>query len=291
MKLFKIFGVQIRVSLLFFFILFHSMFFNYFSQLLVLIIVVFLHELAHCCACTYYNIGISEIKIFIFGGMVKFRKYIEENPKQEIIIALAGPISNLILIIITFLIIDKLDIKDNHTIQLFLTSNMVIGLFNLIPILPLDGGRVIRGIMGCYLGIKRATHIIIKSGYFICMLLFAVGIYTALVYNIKYILISILSIYIFFANKGEKEKIDLIFMKNLVLKRKTLFRDGVMDSKYIIAMDFVNIKNIFDRFTLEQYCIITIVDETGRITGSLSESEIIDAIIKHGYNITLGKLL
>ena len=64
-----------------------------------------------------------------------------------------------------------------------------------------------------------------------------------------------------------------------------------MDVKHIIAMEFVDIKNIFDEFTLEQYCIITITDTTGKVIGSLSESEIIDAIIEYDNNITLRELM
>lgn len=291
MNLFKIFNIQIKISYLIFFILVFSMFFNYFSQLLVLIVVILIHELAHCYACNYYNISISEIKIFVFGGVAKFQGHIEENPKQEVIIALAGPVSNCILVIIILLIVNKLNIKENYIVQLFLTANITISLFNLIPILPLDGGRVARGIMGYYLGIKKATYIIIRLGYCICILLFVIGIYGALVYNIEYVFISFLSVYVFFCNKGEKERIDFIFAKNIVLKKKSLFTEGIMDVKHIIAMEFVDIKNIFNEFTLEQYYIITVTNTKGKVIGNLSESEVIDAIIEYDNNIVLGELI
>ena len=291
MRLFKIFGIQIKISYLYFFILIFSMFFNYLSELLILIIVILLHELAHCYACIHYNITISEIKIFIFGGAAKFQGYIEENPKQEIVIASAGPALNFALFIVILLIVNKFNIRISYSVQLFLTANITIGLFNLMPILPLDGGRIARGIIGYYSGIKKATYTIVRLGYCICTLLFIIGIYIALVYNIEYIFISFLSIYIFFSNKNEKGKIDIIFAKNLILGKKSLFSKGIIDAKHIIAMEFVNTKDIFDEFTLEQYCIITVTDETGKIIGNLSESEIIDAIVKYGYDIVLKELL
>lgn len=291
MKLCKIFNIQIRVSYLFFLILVFSMFFNCFDQLLIFIVVILIHELAHCYVSVYYDIGISEIKFFIFGGVAKFQEHIEENSKQEIIIASAGPITNFALIFITLLVMDKFHIEKGHTIQLFLTANMVVGLFNLIPVLPLDGGRIARGILGNYFGIKRATYTVVRLGYCICILLFVIGIYASLVYNIEYIFISFLSAYIFFSNKKEKEKIDFMSVKKIVLNKKTLFNEGIMDVKHIIAMEFVDIKNIFDEFTLEQYCIITVTDATGKAIGSLSESEIIDAIIEYDGNITLRELI
>lgn len=291
MKLCKIFNIQIRVSYLFFIILVFSMFFNCFDQLLIFVVVILIHELAHCYVSTYYDIGISEIKFFIFGGVARFQEHIEENSKQEIIIASAGPITNFVLIFITLLIMDKFHIEKGYMIQLFLIANMVVGLFNLIPVLPLDGGRIARGILGNYLGIKRATYMVVRLGYCICILLFVIGIYASLVYNIEYIFISFLSAYIFFSNKKEKEKIDFMSVKKIVLSKKALFDEGIMDVKHIIAMEFVDIKNIFDEFTLEQYCIITVTDATGKVIGSLSESEIIDAIIEYDDNITLRELI
>lgn len=291
MKLFKIFGIQIKISYLILFILIFSMFFNCFNQLIILIAIILIHELAHCLVCIYYNLNILEIKIFVFGGVAKFQGEIEENPKQEVIIASAGPISNFILAFITLLIINRFNIKGNYIAQLFLTANVVIGLFNLIPVLPLDGGRVARGILGYYLGVKKATYIIVRWGYCICILLSGVGLYVALVYNIEYIFIGFLFAYVFFYNKKEKERIDLLFAKNLVLKKKYLFSKGIMDVRHIIAVESINIKNIFNEFTLEQYCIITVTDETGKVIGDISENEIIDAIIKYDSNITLSSIL
>lgn len=291
MRLFKIFNIQIRISYFILFILIFSMFFNYFSQILVLISVVLIHELAHCCAGKYFNIQISEIKLFAFGGVAKSNRDIETNPREEIMIALAGPLSNFLLLALILPIVHLLNIKIEGMVQLFLITNLSIGLFNLLPILPLDGGRILRGVIGYYIGVKKATTIVIKLGYFLCALLFTIGIYLTIVYNVEYIFLSMVSIYIITSNKKEKEKIEYIFIKNLVLKKKSLFSEGTMEAKYMIAMDFIEVKKIFDEFTLEKYHIITVINSRGKVIGSLSESEIIDAVIKYNNNITLGDLL
>jgi len=64
-----------------------------------------------------------------------------------------------------------------------------------------------------------------------------------------------------------------------------------MDAKYIIAMEFIEIKKIFDEFTLEKYHVVTVIDTQGKVIGTLSESEIIDAIIQCDNTTTLGYLL
>lgn len=291
MNSFKIFNINIKISYIIFFILFFSMFFNYLSRLLVLIIVVLIHELCHCFMCIYYGIEISEINLFIFGGVAKYKGDIESNPKQEIFISLAGPVSNFILIAIAILIMSIFNIEMNEIIQFFIACNLTIGLFNMIPLLPLDGGRILRGIIGYYLGIKKATYIVVKIGYIICILLFGIGIYLSLVYNIEYVFLNLLVIYVFVSNRKEKNRVDFIFVKNLVFKKKSLFHEGIMDAKYIIAMEFIEIKKIFDEFTLEKYHVITVINTRGQVIGSLSESEVIDAIIKYESTMTLGNLI
>jgi len=163
------------------------MFFNYFSKLLVLILVVLIHELAHCFACSHYGVEVSEITLFAFGGVAKYKGDIESNPKQEVFIAMAGPASNFILIISILFILNIFNIKMNEIVQFFIVANSTIGVFNIIPILPLDGGRILRGAIGYYVGIKKATYIVVRMGYIICILLFGIGIYLTLVYNIEYI--------------------------------------------------------------------------------------------------------
>lgn len=286
MNLFKIFNIRVKLSYFIFFILIFSISFNYFFNTTILMIIVLIHELAHCYMCNYYGIKIEKIELFIFGGVAKLEEDIETNPKEEILISLAGPLINILLFVVTFIIINLFNINYNSIVKFFLTTNLTIGLFNLMPILPLDGGRIIRGVLSYYLGIIRGTQVAIKLGYFICILFFSIGIYLTLVYNVEYIFSSILAIYIFFLNRKEKEKINYIFSKNLILENKSLFSEGTMYSKNIIAMEFINIKKIFDKFNLEEYHIITVINSEGKVIGSISESQIIDAVIKYDLNTT-----
>ncbi|ABW19297.1 M50 family metallopeptidase [Alkaliphilus oremlandii] len=291
MTLFKIYNIEVKTSYSIIFILIFSMIFNYFYKLLILIAVVFLHELSHCFMCIYYGIQVKEIKLFVFGGVAKFLGDIEGNSKQEIAIALAGPLLNFILILISFAVLRLGNKPWQENMEFFITVNLSIGLFNLMPMLPLDGGRVFRGLLAPYLGIKKATYMVIRLGYILCILLFSIGIYLTFVYNIEYAFLSALAVYIGLSNAKEKSRVNLIFAKNLVLNKKSLFYEGTMEAKNIIAMEFIEIRKILEEFTLEKYYIITIVDTKGKVIGSISESEVIDAIFKYENTTTLGELL
>lgn len=176
-RLFRVFGIELEVHLTFFFlwalfvvagwweaawtgVLFASI-------LLVLIFTcVVLHELGHSLAARRYDIPVSRILLLPFGGMAQFER-IPRNPRQEILISLAGPAVNLILVcaLLPFLVWPiwppppglPLDATSLATALLFL--NVVMGLFNLLPIFPMDGGRVLRAWLAMRLPYLRATSI------------------------------------------------------------------------------------------------------------------------------------
>lgn len=132
-----------------------------------------IHEMGHLFMGVLLNYNMDSLKIMPLGFVIEFKTKIEEyNEKilktrkiilNKILIALAGPITNLLIII--FL----LAIKTNNMNLIY--SNLLIMLFNLIPIYPLDGGRILLFILKLFLGNKKSyTYINIISNIFIIIL-------------------------------------------------------------------------------------------------------------------------
>lgn len=104
----------------------------------------FIHELGHMLAGIILKLKPKSLNFMPFGISVTFETYEYKKliEKKKILIAIAGPLTNLIICIITaFLHIDL------ATKALIIYSNILIALFNLIPIYPLDGGRILKGII------------------------------------------------------------------------------------------------------------------------------------------------
>ena len=124
----------------------------------------FIHELGHMMAGLILGFKPYSLEIMPFGLAISFKAKAENYNKKikkgtmltlkKIIIALAGPLTNIILIIIfttckfTFLNIQK---------ELLVYSNILIAIFNLLPIYPLDGGRIISGILHIFIGRKKSN--------------------------------------------------------------------------------------------------------------------------------------
>lgn len=117
----------------------------------LLFVSVLLHELGHSYVALRYKIPISQITLFVFGGMAQMRKE-PPGPRAEFLIAIAGPIVSFLLagILLGGWLYLNLPNEFNGVLALgFLLGsiNLQLGLFNLIPGFPLDGGRVLRAVL------------------------------------------------------------------------------------------------------------------------------------------------
>ncbi|MBI5205255.1 MAG: site-2 protease family protein [Nitrospirae bacterium] len=113
---------------------------------LLLFASVAFHELAHSFVAKRYGLSIASITLFIFGG-VAHMKGEPPHPKAELRIAVAGPLSSFFLSIIFFYISLNTDDGTKALFSYLARINLILGVFNLIPGFPMDGGRVLRAII------------------------------------------------------------------------------------------------------------------------------------------------
>ncbi len=131
---------------------------------------VVLHELGHAMAARYYGIRTRNITLFPFGGIAAIEQ-IPQDPGQEFVIAVAGPLVNAALV---FLFLPFALITGWWSLALIAILNGIMGVFNLIPAYPMDGGRVLRAILSVPFGHIRASLAAMAIGRLFA-LLFVVG--------------------------------------------------------------------------------------------------------------------
>ncbi len=146
---------------------------------LLLFVAVLLHELAHSLVARARGLPVNNITLFIFGGVSN----IEEEPKSpgvEFQMAFVGPLVSLLIGIIAYLL--DLAVRNGSPLDAILgylaVSNILLGIFNLIPGFPLDGGRVLRSIIWKASGsLRKATRATTIVGQFIAYLFILWGIW------------------------------------------------------------------------------------------------------------------
>ncbi len=114
---------------------------------------VLLHELGHALVARRFGVRVSGIELGFFGGMAKMEQ-MPRDPMQELQIAAAGPAVSLML---AGAGLGLAGVTHLPLLALIGWINVVIAGFNLIPALPMDGGRILRALLASRLGFRRAT--------------------------------------------------------------------------------------------------------------------------------------
>ena len=123
---------------------------------LALFVCVVLHELGHALAARRHGIGTRDITLLPIGGVARLES-IPTRPSQEIVVALAGPVVNVVLAAAGFVMLSLAG--PEAWLQRLVIANISLVLFNLIPAFPMDGGRVLRALLAMRMDRVRATGI------------------------------------------------------------------------------------------------------------------------------------
>ena len=128
------------------------------------------HELAHLLAAKLCHVSISEIRLLPFGGSARMENPYGLRPSQLFAVAAAGPAANLICAV-CFAALAQWGLWRTGDAAAHVHINLTLMLFNLLPALPLDGGRMFYAILQRPLGQTRALHIGVVMGRFLALLL------------------------------------------------------------------------------------------------------------------------
>ena len=192
----------LRIDLKIFLILILFYFTNQIEIYTLIMIFAIIHELSHLLAGLVLKMKIKRITIMSVGLSIEFKiPYSDLNEKilksnklelKKIIIAIAGPLINIIIIFMSIFLNIKLELK-----YLIIYSNLLIAVFNLLPLYPLDGGRILKSVICLIKGKRKAESLINRISnimFFLIIFIFSILIYYLKNFAILFIMIYLLYI-------------------------------------------------------------------------------------------------
>ncbi len=181
-NLFRVFGIQLAVHASFLLLLAYYGYDGWVAGgvpglvwslglIILFFVCVILHELGHSLTARRFGVHVSRILLLPIGGMAQFDR-IPRKPAQEFLITIAGPAVNFVLAAVMLPLVwhdfsNNLDESSYSLASLgtqLCAANLVMGTFNLLPVFPMDGGRIFRALLAIKLPYLRATYWAVMVG-------------------------------------------------------------------------------------------------------------------------------
>ncbi|MFX4302664.1 M50 family metallopeptidase [Alicyclobacillus tolerans] len=256
-------------------------------QALMLFGIVLLHEFGHVIVAKKYGYEIDKITLLPFGGMAELKdQSIGFHPRRESSIAIAGPAVNILLIPIGY-IFTRSPLFSSYWNSFFLI-NFWIFMFNMLPALPLDGGRIIRAIRAREIGYEHATREAYQMAIILSVLLFCFSVITFVVGK-PHLGAFMLAIFLFVGALTGRKKVRLETMQFLRNKHQNYPVTNSITSLAVSAS--ASVRDAALRCSPDRYMLFYVLGDTGEIMGMIDESEIATAVFRGDWMKSMEELL
>jgi len=258
-----------------------------------------IHEILHVCCGKFLKMEVYGIKVLPAGLTAEIDET-NASINQKIIMYLCGPLSNVILIIITiaiqrilnnsnFLHNEINDIKINDIIVTFYQMNIYLAIFNLIPIMPLDGGKVLFEIIAKKKGLQTTYKYIKIISFSLLFIILVIGIILSyLFYNFN---ILVIGIYLAYLIKSMKWEVAFMNLKQLLFRRSRILRKGIYPVRTIVVMKNISLGEVLKNMDSDGFHIVYILDDTFKLINTFTEQDIIDGLIEYNNEITFEEFM
>ncbi|WP_328803618.1 M50 family metallopeptidase [Paenibacillus puerhi] len=274
----RLLGTTIRFHPLFTLLLLLSIVTGYVVEVLTLFGIVLVHELGHVAAARSFGWRVREVRLLPFGGVAVVEEAQGATSMQELAVALAGPLQNVWMMGVGYTL-TRFGLLPPLWGEYFIQANAIIALFNLLPVMPLDGGKVMTVLFGLWLPYQRTLQLAADLS-----LLFSAGmIVGALVYAfterggipLNWLLIGC---FLLASNWYERRGAPYRFMRFL-LGREERFASRI-DQGTLAGPIVVNGRrkagDIVRLFMRDRYHLIYVLDERSRIRHIVLEQQLLD---------------
>jgi Zn-dependent protease/CBS domain-containing protein len=254
--------------------------------MVLLFVCVIAHEFGHIFTARAFGVSTPDVTLLPIGGVARLER-IPEEPREEFLIAIAGPIVNVViaLALVAFsgasLNAEHLASVESGRVSLtdrLAAVNLFLAVFNMIPAFPMDGGRVLRALLAIRLGFVRATTVAATIGQWVA---FALG-FIGLFYNPMLIFIAI---FVYLAAASEAQVVGL-----RALSRGVPVHAAMM-TQFATLNPSAHIDEAIETLLRTSQSEFPVVDGGGKLVGVLGRNDMIRALKSVGPHATVADVM
>lgn len=255
---------------------------------LIAFMVVLVHEFAHAAAARRLGVPVADVELLPFGGVTRMGGELVLDPTREVYVAAAGPASNLLMAALG-LAMKNYGLWDGELGPFFLQCNFLIAAFNLLPALPLDGGRVYRAHLARRLGVREATYRAAGLGQWWAAAIAVFG-SAGLVTGFCGLDVLVTALFLFYAASRERRMAPYLFMEHLVQKKSELLGAGILPAKILVSLEDVPLGEVIRSFLPRRVHLVLVFNRQWQFRGLVTEAQVVDGLMEYGMDLPVGRL-
>ncbi len=268
----------ILVQLIVFFVL------GFFIDISLAFFWIIVHELAHYFIVLKLGVESEKLKVHLLGARLEINYFDELELREKLFICFAGPLFNLIIALLYFIFYRFFPL--NEYIYSTIEINLVLCIFNLLPIYPLDGGKIVEALLERRFLFAKVNKILSMLSYIFGVGFILLSISAMIILNRINLTSLLAGIFILYLSYNERRKVMYIIMGDITKKRERLINKKYIDSRITSVyceQDMINLLRLIDK---NKFNIFYILDDEMNLLYILKENEVID-ILKNIGNINL----
>jgi Zn-dependent protease len=262
--------------------------------MLLLFLCVVLHELAHSFVAMFYGVRVREIELSPIGGMAKMDT-LPAKPHQEFLMAVAGPLVNLIIAfplgLVTLWMVRSGSVRSIRHLSYLMVrpswqglilnafaSNIVLAVFNLLPAFPMDGGRMLRSSLAWGIGQRQATRWAARVGQALAVIMALAGLLTG------NLILTLIAIVVFVGAHQEAQFTDVQAILGNLQVGQALIRPCPT-----LSADDTLLTVIAE--AMHGQAVLFAIMDAGALVGWLTHADIRSALATYGPNARVGDVM
>ncbi|AEE91674.1 Peptidase M50 [Tepidanaerobacter acetatoxydans Re1] len=281
---------NLRISISFFFIIIVvlAVLAGLYTEVLAALLALGIHEYAHIFVGCRLGIVIHEIEILPFGGRIR-SSLDEATLEKEMLMVMAGPLANFTMAGLILFLLTQAFITPN-TARQFIHYQLMLGMFNMLPALPLDGGRIFALWLRQRFAFTLSIRIASRAGKILAysMLILAL---IGLAFKRLFLSFFVAGIFLLQQTSKEEKNAHFIFMKHLAGKKEKISKNKYMPGEIMVVNEDTPAKKILYSFAPQKYFVVYVLDENMKIKKSLTETEIFDKVVEKGLDLMMKDLI
>lgn len=280
---------QIKISIWFVLVVPLIFFTGYISEYFAALLSTAVHEIGHMAVAKLKNCGIRTVRLTPAGLNAEIDN-LNCSRHDLILIYVSGPAVNILIALAAFSLHALHIVGDSRSLKYVALLNTFLAAFNLLPAVPLDGGKILMEALKDLFGIINAERCSTWVAVFLAIMFIAAGL-CQLIANWGNFSLLVIGIFVLVSLLNGRMEAAFMNIKQIIYRRQRIQKKGIYPVRSLVAMKWMSLGECVKYMDYDRFHMVHVIDEDMSVIAFYTEGEIIEAMLNNTGDITFEQLI